>query len=168
MKLAILFIISLYIGIPSIALMPILIGNLVESAVLCWVILSAVFLAVTGFMFASGILSVIKAVNSDTKSAVRMWRTIKLAAVPIYVLNFIFFALFGVMMFPTTVIMGFASGFFCCSGIVLSGITGITAIKKAESDNISKIHYALQLIPVLDVISTLIIAAKLPASRISQ
>lgn len=162
MKLAILFVISLYIGIPSVALMPVLVGNHIESTVLVWIILSVLFLAVTVFMFASGIACIIKAMNSDTESAARMWRTMKLSAIPIYVLNFLFFALFGVMMFPATVVMGFASGFFCCSSIVLSGITGITVIKKKLSDgvNINKTHCILQVIPVPDIISTLILIRK--------
>lgn len=162
MKLAILFVISLYVGIPSVALMPVLVGGNIESLALVWIIITAVFLAVTGFMFASGIACVIKTSNSDTRTAVRIWRIMKLASVPIYVINFLFFLLFGVMMFPGTVIIGFASGFFCCSGIVLSGIAGIIAIKEKTSDGvkIGKIHYGLQIIPVFDVVSTLILIRK--------
>lgn len=163
MKLAILFVISLYIGLPSIVLLPILIGNSVLSIALVWLCLILIFLAAAAFIYISGILSCVKVANSDVKSAVKMWRIMKLATVPIYVANFLFITTFGMVMFPATVIIGFASAFLCCSAIVLSGITGTAAIRKSasENENISMIHYVLQFIPVLDVTDTLILLRKI-------
>ena len=163
MKLAILFVISLYVGLPSVVFLPMLTGNSIGSLVLCWLLWILIFLAAAVFVYLTGILCSVKAVRSDSETAAKMWKTMKLAAVPIYVLNFLFFISFGVMMLPGTVILGFVSGFICCSSIVLSGIAGITAIRKKASDGekgINKIHYGLQVIPVLDVISTLILIRK--------
>lgn len=162
MKRAVLFVVSLYIGLPAVILPPMFLADKIDSFILFWMIMVLIFLAAAAFVYLTGIMCAAEASGGDSKNAAKMWQTMKLASVPIYVLNFLFFALFGIMMFPGTVITGFVSGFLCCSGVVLSGITGVTAIRKisAEGKIINSVHYVLQFIPVLDVVSTLLLIIK--------
>lgn len=165
MNSAIFFVIVLYVGLPTVALAPLLIYNLMDgtaSMLIFWLIVAALYLTVFALTVLSGALCIIKTQKTDGKQSLKIWRTQKLAAVPIYVINFLFFCLFGLMMFPGTVITGFVSAFMCFLSVVLSGVTGIINIKRnslAQTD-IGKIHYALQFIPVLDVISTFVLLIK--------
>lgn len=167
MSSAVFFIIVLYFGLPAVAVSPILIYNFISSAVdsllLFWLIIATLYLAVFALTVLSGLICIIKTQKSDSRHGLKIWRVQKLAAIPIYVLNFLFFCLFGVMMFPGTVITGLVSGCLCFLSVVLSGVTGIINIKRNNpaKTEIGKIHYVLQLIPVLDVISTLVLIIKL-------
>lgn len=166
MSSAVFFIIVLYFGLPAVAVSPILIYNFISSAVdsllIFWLIIAALYLTVFALTVLSGSMCIIETQKTYGKQGLKIWRTQKLAAIPIYVLNFLFFCLFGVMMFPGTVITGLVSGCLCFLSVVLSGVTGIINIKRniSAKTDIGKIHYALQLIPVLDVISTLVLMIK--------
>ncbi len=166
MNSAVFFVISLYIGIPAITLLPMMLHDLIssisDSALLYLLAMVVLFSAVFWLIVVSGLQCIRKAKSFNTHQSVKIWKIMKLAPVPVYVVNYLYFMTFGIMIFPASVPLGFASWVFCLLSVLLSGAAGIICFGKIGSVQvkISKIHYALQLLPVLDVISTLILIAR--------
>ena len=106
--------------------------------------------------------------NSETENLDNSWKLLKLKTVPFYILNFAvcFMVGFGL----TLATAGFLSFIiiimiiYTCTFIVQSGFFGAANIillrRKYGKEQISAIHYLLQFISVLDVISTIILLRK--------
>lgn len=163
MTSAIIFVITTYLVIPFSAVFPLLIKNLfsIDSVVIFWVV--SVLLLITAFsvLILTGIICAVKsAKQSDIIEKIHI--IVKLAPVPIFIINFVFLTFFFPVLFPSIVFIVPVNGFMCCTAIVLSGLTGVQAFHKAEKEGIiiKKFLIIFQFIPVLDVISTIILIVK--------
>ena len=97
------------------------------------------------------------------------WRLLKYASIPFYILNFIYSAAVwfvligasrGIMLIFVPIPIGIT-----CTMIFQSGCIGWCYIRffnrqREESKKLSWVHYVLQVVAVLDVVSTLLIARK--------
>jgi len=104
--------------------------------------------------------------KKDFDALYKSWELLKLGSIPFYIFNFIYsFIIWSLLVaasrgifivfVPIPIIL-------TCTFILQSGCMGIICISLMRSYNnngvkISRIHYFFQLIPVLDVISTLIL-----------
>lgn len=173
MKSARAFLIGIYVHLlwcVSIILVPIFFGHLevgiiLMKAVEYGIILEGIIVLIVGGV--SVICAKIAGKQGEYENVKKGWKLLKLATIPFYILNFAY------SVFAWGMLVGASLGFaiflvpipivFTCTMIVMSGLIGHTYIKylKREKDiDISGIHNLLQLIPVLDIISTIIILRK--------
>lgn len=108
--------------------------------------------------------------NSETEILDKSWKLLKIKTVPFYILNFIYcigyyFVLIGASrgMIWFVIIPMLIPIWYTCAFIIQSGFFGVASVvvlRKRFGNNISVIHYLLQFIPVLDVISTIAVRHK--------
>ncbi len=130
-----------------------------------------IFLTVISFILTCvfGIKNIIKSrqffKENDTENLTKMWLSLKLFNVPVFILNFFFCVItfsFGFMLFPLNIISTITNVIYVFMCVILTesvGCFAINALKKAGR----KIHsacYVFQFIPFWDVICTLIIKGK--------
>ena len=139
---------------------------------LIWLLI--LYLLMIGVVLLIGWFSVGMAViayrKSETEKLQKSWRMLKYASIPFYVLNFLYsfcvwFLLVGasrgilILLAPIPILI-------TCTMVFQSGCLGWCYIrysnKKVRGEcKISGIHYCLQVIPVLDVMSTFIVNKRL-------
>lgn len=137
-----------------------------------------VFFAVLAISFVAvqivGCLSAAAAVKMYTQSEYnplkRSWLLLKLKTIPFYILNFIFGLVYIIFLIGASrglavlaVIPILVPIWYTCAFIVQSGFFGaanVAVLRKKHGDSISLIHYVLQFIPILDVISTVFLLRK--------
>lgn len=97
----------------------------------------------------------------------RSWRFLKLGTIPFFVANFVccfMWSLVMVVMPPAMLLFFLLPVLFACQLIIQSGCIGVVYIHYLRGLYREKtpgaIHYFLQFIPVLDVVSTLIVLKK--------
>lgn len=127
------------------------------------------FIAVQALGWISAVLAVKMFMQSQTDQLSKAWVLLKIKTIPFYILNFAvcFMVGFGL----TLATAGFLSFIiiimiiYTCTFIVQSGFFGAANIillrRKYGKEQISAIHYFLQFISVLDVISTIILFKKI-------
>ncbi len=112
--------------------------------------------------------------KQDLDALRKSMTTVKLFSIPFYFVNLIYSAVISVVLAIALMGIGvffapIAIAYFC--GIVFwSGFYGIFYIRLLRKNSIplekpSKIHYLLQIIPALDVISTIILIIKFRKSK---
>lgn len=137
-----------------------------------------VFFAVLAISFVAvqivGCLSAAAAVKMYTQLKYeplkKSWLLLKIKTIPFYILNFIFGLVYIIFLIGASrglavlaVIPILVPIWYTCAFIVQSGFFGVANVamlRKKYGDNISLIHYVLQFIPVLDVLSTIILKSK--------
>jgi len=179
MKIARVFLTAMYLHLAlSIALPIVLLGqgawNTVSVAALVTYLVTVAAVQILGWVcVGTGVYACQK---GKTEKLKRGWRLLKLGAIAFYILNFIYsfllwFALVGasrgVMIFLVPIPV-----FFTCMLIVQSGCLGCCYIRylRKQPENGGKpagIHYLLQLISVLDVVSTIVLLKKYPLDKTS-
>lgn len=121
-----------------------------------------------------GCISAVSAVkmhlNSEHEVLKESWLLLKLKTIPFYILNFIYGLAYiiGIIgasrgLVVMAVIPILIPIWYTCAFIVQSGFFGaanVAFLRKEYGDRISAIHYVLQFVPVLDVVSTLIVRKK--------
>ena len=121
-----------------------------------------------------GCICAVSAVKMHMKSKYealeKSWTLLKLKTIPFYILNFIYglaytVALIGasrgmvvLFIFPLLIPIWYTCAFIVQSGFF--GAANVAMLRKKYGDKISLIHYVLQFVPVLDVISTIILKSK--------
>ena len=121
-----------------------------------------------------GCLSAAAAVKMHMKSEYetleKSWTLLKLKTIPFYILNFIYGLAYTVTLigasrgmvvlfiFPLLIPIWYTCAFIVQSGFF--GAANVAMLRKKYGDNISLIHYVLQFVPVLDVISTILLKSK--------
>lgn len=139
-----------------------------------------VFFAVLAISFVAvqivGCLSAAAAVKMYTQSEYeplkKSWLLLKIKTIPFYILNFIFGLVYIIFLIGASrglavlaVIPILVPIWYTCAFIVQSGFFGAANIillrRKYGKEQISAIHYFLQFISVLDVISTIILFKKI-------
>ena len=160
---AIIFVITIYLTISITAVFPVLIKNFftIDSIVIFIIICILLLTAAFSGLILTGIRCAIKSAKRDDIIE-KAHIFVKLAPVPLFVINFIFLALFFPTLFPAIVFIIPVNGLMCCTAIAMSGLTGFRAFRKAEKEGVIAKKYLLifQFIPVLDVISTIILINK--------
>lgn len=105
----------------------------------------------------------------------RGWTVLKIWSVPFYILNFLYsFIVWGTLVGASRgilVILVPIPIFITCSMVVQSGFHGICYVmflrkRPAIHKRPSEVHYAFQLVPMLDILSTIILLRKYPAADI--
>ena len=116
---------------------------------------------------ACAILAVKMYLNSEKEELSRAWTLLKIKTIPFYVINFVICSFIGLMLTVATagllVIINVIMIWYTCAFIVQSGFYGaanVAMLRKEHGDDISAIHYVLQFVPVLDVISTIMLKKK--------
>ncbi len=173
MKSARAFLVGIYLHLLwciSIILVPIILKDSDLTGILMKYILYGIIVECLVVLIIGGVSVVcakIAGKQGEHENVKKGWKLLKLATIPFYILNFAY------SVFAWGILVGASRGFaiflvpipivFTCTMIVMSGLIGHTYIKylKREKDiDISGIHNLLQLIPVLDIISTIIILRK--------
>ena len=108
--------------------------------------------------------------KSESEALEKSWILLKIKTIPFYVLNFIYGLAYTVtligasrgmvvlLIFPLLIPIWYTCAFIVQSGFF--GAANVAMLRKKYGDNISLIHYVLQFIPVLDVLSTIILKSK--------
>ena len=109
------------------------------------------FIAVQVIGWMCAVLAVKMFMQSQTEQLSKAWVLLKIKTVPFYILNFAVFIIIIMIIYTCTFIV--QSGFFGAANIILLR-------RKYGKEQISAIHYLLQFISVLDVISTIILLRK--------
>lgn len=180
MRSAKIFLVGMYIHIFLSIAVPVSMIVLKDQ---CWsgvgIGLLLVYLLMAGAVQLLGWISAGMAVSAyrsgEWEKLIKGWKLLKFWSIPFYVLNFIYsffawFALVGasrgllIFLVPIPVL-------FTCSMIVQSGIYGVCVVKylrripekaagPGDGCRPSPVHYALQLVSVLDIVSTVILVKK--------
>lgn len=133
---------------------------------LCYLLMAAV-LQITGCICAGAAIAAYK--QREDKKLRKAMKMLKLGSIPFFILNFILSTVvfgaiaaappgFGIILAPIPVI-------FTCALIVESGCVGICYVMYLRTHPVNGrrplgIHYLLQLISLLDIISTIVILAR--------
>lgn len=145
-------------------------GEMKIWAIIFFVVLAISFIAVQVVGCLSAASAVKMYIRSEYDPLKKSWSLLKLKTIPFYIFNFIYGLIY------TIVLIGASRGlaviavipillpiWYTCAFIVQSGFFGaanVAVLRKKYCDSISLIHYVLQFIPVLDVLSTIILLRK--------
>lgn len=131
-------------------------------------LISLVAIQVVGWI--SAVTAVKMYFNSKHEALKKSWELLKFKTIPFYIFNFIYGIIYMIMIIGASrglaviaVIPVLVPIWYTCAFIVQSGFFGaanVITMRKKHGDNISVIHYVLQFLPVLDVISTIILKNK--------
>ncbi len=100
----------------------------------------------------------------ETDRVIRAWRTLKLGSIPFFVLNFLYSvavwfvfvaASRGILLIFVPIPIAITCFFILETGCV--GCVAVKALRRQPPPVPNKVHYFLQLVPVLDVFSTLLL-----------
>lgn len=175
MKTAKIFLTMQYICLAGMTAIPLLISSVISEEVKSSIPSLAKVLLLTLIIILLTVTLIIEIIASHKASelakkdekdkALKVWHQLKLISVPFYVITFFIYVLSAPLCFPLSLITVPLSFVFCWIMIIISGILGIKIIKKQKGENrkISPVHFGLQVIPVADVISTLILKKKIKA-----
>ncbi len=127
------------------------------------------FIAVQALGWISAVLAVKMFMQSETDQLSKAWVLLKIKTIPFYILNFAVCLMVGFgLALATAGLLSFIiilMIIYTCTFIVQSGFFGAANIillrRKYGKEQISAIHYFLQFISVLDVISTIILFRKI-------
>lgn len=127
------------------------------------------FIAVQVIGWICAVLAVKMFLQSQTEQLSKAWVLLKIKTVPFYILNFAVCLMVGLgLSLATAGLLSFIiiiMIIYTCTFIVQSGFFGAANIillrRKYGKEQISAIHYFLQFISVLDVISTIILLRKI-------
>ncbi|MCQ2471215.1 MAG: hypothetical protein MJ147_04165 [Clostridia bacterium] len=161
------FIITVSISIFLLIFLPIIFVISNSKIAFNFYIFSVAFSFIFTLIF--GIKNIIKSrqffKENDTENLTKMWLSLKLFNVPVFILNFIFCVIvisMGFIFFPLNIILTITNSVYVFMCVILTGIVGCFAIKQNKKAG-KKIHsacYVFQFIPFWDVICTLIIKGK--------
>lgn len=175
MKLIRAFIALQYVSLAGITAIPMIIASAISKEVhrilpalanVFLILLILFILVITVVIEISGAEKIRKFLNNgETENAVKMWKQMKLISIPFYIVNYIICFTFASITFPISLISIPLDYIFCWIMIIVSGIVGIRVIKSLKDTKISFIHYIFQVLPVFDVISTLIISKKMKSNE---
>lgn len=146
-------------------------GEMKIWAIIFFIVLTISFIAVQVVGCLSAATAVKMYIKSEYDPLKKSWLLLKLKTIPFYIFNFIYGLAY------TVVLIGASRGlvvmavipillpiWYTCAFIVQSGFFGAANIillrRKYGKEQISAIHYLLQFISVLDVISTIILLKK--------
>lgn len=139
-------------------------------AIIFFVVLAISFIAVQIVGCLSAAAAVKMYIKSEYDPLKKSWLLLKLKTIPFYILNFIYGVIYVIVLIGASrglvvmaVIPILLPIWYTCAFIVQSGFFGaanVAMLRKKYGDNISLIHYVLQFIPVLDVLSTVILKSK--------
>lgn len=172
MKLTKIFLTLQYVCLAATTAIPLIIASIVSNDVKSGMpALAKVFLLTAAILviIATLVVEIVcvkkasNALNAEkSDEAVKTWKMMKIISVPFYVSNFIIYIISAPLYFPLSLITIPLDFLFCWIMIIISGVLGIKAITKLKGDGkkISPIHSVLQVLPVADVVSTLIINKK--------
>lgn len=168
MKLARAYLIFLYLTLIGSIVFPMIVTPLLSDtatgalSTFKIVLIASVYIILWIITVILEIISIIKGLRDKSK-IIKLWKRLKLGAIPFYVINFIIIITFSTAFFPISIISDVLNCIMCIVMIIISGIAGVASVKNSGFK--SKAHYILQFIPVLDVISTLIINKKLKKEK---
>lgn len=177
MKSAVLFLTGMYVHIVLSIAVPIgvFFAARYEHGGISFLLLAGYFLMVGAVHFLGWIsagMAICAYRSGDYGKLIQGWKLLKLRSVPFYILNFLYsFIIWFVLIGASRgILVLFVSipVFFTCSMIVQSGIFGVCVVRYLSrlpgyEKRLAWIHYILQLISVLDLISTILILKKYPA-----
>ena len=145
-------------------------GEFKPWAAVFGVLLLISFVAVQVVGWISAVTAVKMHFNSEHKALKKSWELLKLKTIPFYIFNFIYGIMYIILIIGASrglavmaVIPVLLPIWYTCSFIVQSGFFGVAniiTIRKKYGDHISVIHYVLQVLPILDVISTIAVLKK--------
>lgn len=171
MKIVKTFFVMLYIQL-IIPMLPIVLDDILDEkyhfiTVTSEVVMLIFFATVQVFGCISAVLAIKMFFYSEENNLSKAWTLLKIKTVPFYIINFAICFPIGLMLTVATagllIIVGIVMIWHTCAFIVQSGFFGaanILTMRKKFGDNISVIHYVLQFLPVLDVISTIVLKNK--------
>ena len=146
-------------------------GEMKIWAIIFFIVLTISFIAVQVVGCLSAATAVKMYIKSEYDPLKKSWLLLKLKTIPFYIFNFIYGLAYTVVLIGASrglVVMAVIPILFpiwyTCAFIVQSGFFGaanVAVLRKRHGDSISLIHYVLQFIPVLDVISTIILLKKI-------
>lgn len=102
------------------------------------------------------------------------WKLLKIWPIPFYILNFLYsFVVYGILVGASRgllLILVPIPVFITCSMVVQSGFHGICYVmflrkRPVPDQRPSEVHYAFQLVPLLDIVSTIILLRKYPDNK---
>ncbi len=138
--------------------------------ILFFIVLTISFVAVQVVGCLSAATAVKMYIKSECDSLKKSWLLLKLKTIPFYIFNFIYGVIYVIVLIGASrglaviaVIPILLPIWYTCAFIVQSGFFGaanVATLRKKHGDGISLIHYILQFIPILDVISTIILLRK--------
>ncbi len=175
MKAAKVFLILQYICLAGMTAVPLLISSVISQEVKSSVpsLAKVLLLTLIAVLLIAALIIEISASRSaarqikkgNKETALRIWRQLKLISIPFYAACFLIYIISAPLCFPLSLITVPLSFLFCWVMIIISGISGIKIIKSLKAGNvkISPVHFALQVLPVADVISTVILKKKTAA-----
>lgn len=161
------FIITVFFSVFLLIFLPIIFVISNSKIAFNFYIFSVAFSFVFTLIF--GIKNIIKSrqffKENDAENLTKMWFSLKLFNVPVFILNFIYCVIIccaGFVLFPANLIIIFINSFYVLMCVILTGVVGCFAIKidKKAGKKIHSACYAFQFIPFWDVICTLIIKGK--------
>ncbi|MCI8946576.1 MAG: hypothetical protein HFI91_05855 [Lachnospiraceae bacterium] len=137
------------------------------------------YLLMIGAVHLTGWISAGMAVSAyrsgEWEMLIKGWKLLKLSSIPFYILNFIYSLLAWIMLIGASrgllIFLVPIPVFLTCSMIVQSGIYGICVVRylrrtakcgavSGEGRNLSAVHYVLQLVSILDIVSTIMIVKR--------
>lgn len=139
-------------------------------AIIFFIVLTISFVAVQIVGCLSAAAAVKMHMKSESEALEKSWTLLKLKTIPFYILNFIYGLVYTVtligasrgmvvlLIFPLLIPIWYTCAFIVQSGFF--GAANVAMLRKKYGDNISLIHYVLQFVPVLDVLSTIILKSK--------
>lgn len=174
MKTAKIFLTMQYICLAGMTAIPLLISSVISEEVKSSIPSLAKVLLLTFIiilLIAALIIEIAaskkasKLIKAEKEKTVKVWLQLKLASIPFYVIAFIVYVMSAQLCFPLSLITVPLSFVFCWIMIIISGVLGIKIIKSfiGKKAKISPVHFVLQVLPVADVISTLMLRKKIKA-----
>lgn len=137
------------------------------------------YLLMIGAVHLTGWISAGMAVSAyrsgEWEMLIKGWKLLKLSSIPFYILNFIYSLLAWIMLIGASrgllIFLVPIPVFLTCSMIVQSGIYGICVVRylrrtakcgsaSGAGGNLSAVHYVLQLVSMLDIVSTIMIVKR--------
>lgn len=171
MKLVKTFFVMLYVQLvaPLLSLLFVdFVGEKSQFLAVVSEIFTLVFFAFVQFLgVACAIWAIKMYLNSEKEDLSKAWILLKIKTIPFYLINFVICFVVGISLTVATagllVIINIIMIWYTCAFIVQSGFFGaanVAFLRKEYGDRISAIHYVLQFVPVIDVVSTLIVRKK--------
>lgn len=170
MKSAIVFLIGMYVHLAFSVVMPFAAVFIFNELNTECTVLFAFYLSVLAIVLIVGWVSAAMALAAYLKGSYDKlrsgWKLLKLGSVPFYILNFAYsFFMWMVLIASSRGLLIFFAPIpvvITCTMIVQSGIFGICYVMHLRKTGVdgkvpSRIHYVMQLVSVLDVISTAVI-----------